>query len=374
MLVALAADESYVTLTHHLCRASLQQLRQAQSFYCPQCKEPLILKIGQVKIPHFAHQKNTNCDLLFSEGESRAHLLGKQQLLLLFQRLQLDVKLEPYLQHLRQRPDLLVIKNNTHYAIEFQCSRLVTERFMERTIGYRQQKIVPIWILNTPTEKHKQQGLFKISLNHFQRLFLSRKGQPFLMTYDVEGQTFYYINHLIVFQGQQYFGFGQSIPLANQVFPFYVPQQLSFELFQSLFVRYQEENVRYLHARLMFSREGVNDDLLRAMYELKLTREALPTFLGVMLKGQEEMGTAAVEWQILLSFFLVRRGVSLSYVTRETIYDFLEWANLRQTQEAQKVVHRYVQLLVKLKVEGIWSVVEKEALMKYVYDELFAIE
>ncbi|MER1984521.1 MAG: competence protein CoiA family protein [Solibacillus sp.] len=374
MLVALAEDQSYVMLTHKLSRVALQRLREAQRFFCPQCKEPLLLKIGQVKIPHFAHRKNSQCDSLFTEGESQAHLLGKQQLFTLFQRLELEVKLEPYLKDLQQRPDLLVTKNNQQYAIEFQCSRLVKDRFIERTKGYKEHGITPVWILNTPSEKYKQQGLIKISINHYQYLFLKRTGRPFLMSYDVERQTFYYINHLIFFQGQQYFGFGQSIPLSQQAFPFYVPQRLAFDLFQTLFARYKQENTQYLHARLMFSRGGVQDDLLRAMYELRLSRDNLPPFIGVMIKGQESMTKPAVEWQILLFYYIFLYRFTFSGLTDDIVFYFLDWANLSTTKQAQQTVTRYVRLLVQLKIEGASSNIDEGLLIKHVYDELFAIE
>ncbi|MER2190962.1 MAG: competence protein CoiA family protein [Solibacillus sp.] len=374
MLVALAEDQSYVMLTHKLSRVALQRLREAQRFFCPQCKEPLLLKIGQVKIPHFAHRKNSQCDSLFTEGESQAHLLGKQQLFTLFQRLELEVKLEPYLKDLQQRPDLLVTKNNQQYAIEFQCSRLVKDRFIERTKGYKAHGITPVWILNTPSEKYRQQGLIKISINHYQYLFLKRTGRPFLMSYDVERQTFYYINHLIFFQGQQYFGFGQSIPLSQQVFPFYVPQRLAFDLFQTLFARYKQENTQYLHARLMFSRGGVQDDLLRAMYELRLSRDNLPLFIGVMINGQESMTKPAVEWQILLFYYIFLYRFTFSGLTDDIVFYFLDWANLSTTKQAQQTVTRYVRLLVQLKIEGASSNIDEGLLIKHVYDELFAIE
>ncbi|WP_455565417.1 competence protein CoiA family protein [Lysinibacillus irui] len=37
-------------------------------FFCPQCLEPVQLKIGHSKIPHFAHLTNNKCSQLFQKG------------------------------------------------------------------------------------------------------------------------------------------------------------------------------------------------------------------------------------------------------------------------------------------------------------------
>lgn len=374
MLVALDAEQSVITLTHTLSRTALQKLREVQSFFCPQCKEPLVLKIGHVKIPHFAHQKNSSCDSFFTEGESKMHLLGKQQLYMWFQRLALDVQLEPYLSDLQQRPDLLVAKKQVPYAIEFQCSRLSQERFVTRTVGYEAHAIAPVWLLSTPSEKYKQQGIIKISINHFQRLFLKDRQLPYLVTYDVDSQTFYYISHLCLYKGQQYFGLGQAIPLAQQVFPFYVPRSVSFEQFQMIMTRYQQENSRHLQGYLLLSRAGVNDALLRAIYELKLDREALPRFVGVYIKGQEHFSKPAVEWQILLLFFIQVHQFALPSMTKQKILYFLEWAGFVVTEEARMVVTRYVQLLVQCKIANAQSDIQPSLFIRALYNELFAID
>ena len=104
MLVALTENQEIFQLTPSITETTLYELRQTTTFYCPQCKESLQLKIGRIKIPHFAHVKNSQCESLFSDGESLTHLLGKQQLFTFFQQYG-NVQLEPYLQQLHQRPN-----------------------------------------------------------------------------------------------------------------------------------------------------------------------------------------------------------------------------------------------------------------------------
>ena len=44
-------------------------------YFCPVCGEPLILKQGEIKIPHFAHKANSGCS--FGINESENHMLMK---------------------------------------------------------------------------------------------------------------------------------------------------------------------------------------------------------------------------------------------------------------------------------------------------------
>ncbi|PKC53710.1 hypothetical protein RhiirA1_478716 [Rhizophagus irregularis] len=155
MLVAITDQNERFVICSSTPKAIYKKIREERTFFCPQCKQPVQFKIGSVKIPHFSHLSNNDCDLRFSEGESEAHLLGKQQLYELFQSLQLNVELESYLPFIKQRPDLLVktSKDNT-FAIEFQCSTISKEKYLYRSKGYLDNNIIPIWIPYTPEVKY----------------------------------------------------------------------------------------------------------------------------------------------------------------------------------------------------------------------------
>lgn len=49
------------------------RVKENQTYFCPDCGERLIRKVGKVKIPHFAHFSHSNCVGL-SEGETPEHL------------------------------------------------------------------------------------------------------------------------------------------------------------------------------------------------------------------------------------------------------------------------------------------------------------
>ncbi len=114
-----------------------------EGWYCPSCKESLIIKNGDVMCSHFSHKKSSNCTA-FSENESREHLLGKKILAENCEKYGVSYKIEAYLPKLNQRPDILIANK---YAIEFQCSSLSVERFKERTLAYQKNGYQVIWIL-----------------------------------------------------------------------------------------------------------------------------------------------------------------------------------------------------------------------------------
>lgn len=130
-------------------------------FFCPDCGERLIRKVGRIKIPHFAHNRNTDCHGL-SEGETLEHI----QLKRLFQewgnRFEEGWRMEVPLGDLSQRPDLL----NNQLAVEIQCSSLPSTRLEERMTGYRQKNYQDWWLLG---EKLQPEG----KLTHLQRQFCS---------------------------------------------------------------------------------------------------------------------------------------------------------------------------------------------------------
>src|SRR5699024_9596828 len=91
-------------------------------YYCPACHQPVYLRRGRGKVAHFAHRPGADCAV--SEGETSAHLRGKQQLFNYFQVQGLRPRLEVYLPVINQRPDILVWRDRRLVAVEFQCSPL----------------------------------------------------------------------------------------------------------------------------------------------------------------------------------------------------------------------------------------------------------
>ena len=372
MLVAMNEQQQLFHLTSKLPPDELQKLKKQQSFFCPLCRERLLLKAGQIKIPHFAHQKNSDCDSLFSEGESAVHLLGKQQLFQLFTVLQLSPVLEPYLSQLQQRPDLLIKFKDHQYAIEFQCSPIAHPSFQQRTSGYRNAGITPIWILHTP-EKFKIPGIVKVSINHTNAQFMQQyKKQNFLMTYDVKSKTFYYISNLIHLHKLQYFAVVKPLPLSQQRFPFLVPEKITKSQFHLLLKNYTKYRERYIRPRLLLSKKGVNDRFFRSIYELRLLMSDLPAILGIPVYNTNAFNRFCIEWQVGLFHFMNCHALTPETMNVQAIPYFFKWYQMELTDERKEAVEHYLTILKHLKVEQLDENIPEEQLFNVLYDELVA--
>ena len=368
MLVAMDEQGQSLILTKSLTKAALQQLR-VTNFYCPQCKERLILKAGAIKIPHFAHTAHSNCDASFAEGESYPHLLGKQQLFEHFRDKQYDVQLETYLHELQQRPDLF-IRTKHIYALEFQCSRIPNELIEKRTNGYKKFGIIPVWLLKTPNVPIHPGSILKCSFNVFHQQFIN---QHTITTYDPLKQQFVYFCHCMYLYGNTFLSEVRIVPLAAQVFPFYRPKPMCKKQFQRMFHQYSEYRQRYLHGRLFYSRKGVKDLFLRAMYELRLQQGDLPLHVGVPVRHAKAIPIFAVEWQLLLFYFMYCHRLAIGSINESTKHYFLMWANLPTVPQAFLAIDEYIQILRKLSIASLSGVCTKEQLIQVLYSEIIAI-
>ncbi|WP_042471240.1 competence protein CoiA [Bacillus ndiopicus] len=372
MLVAHTEQGELFVITLDTCLKKLQQLRQTTTFYCPQCKQPLQLKIGRVKIPHFAHIKSNACDASFAEGESAQHLLGKQQLFSFFQQRVENVVLESYLSPLQQRPDLFVTHYNKHYAIEFQCSVIPYKQVFERTVGYERHAIVPLWLVKTPN-KIPTFGIRKISLSQFyQQFFMRYKEQVYLITYDTVHSRFIYFSNLQYVQGRTWIANVQPLSLDAQSFPFFVPKPLTEQHLKEMFFLYQQHRASFFRTKILFNRKGLNDLFLRGLYEQRLNFEQLPNYIGIPISGGEAISLFSAEWQSHLFFFLHIFNLKLSQLDEQKIYAFLRWAKLPQSTEGFSAIKRYITFLCKIGVESITNKIEDTTLFLHLFSELIA--
>ncbi|MFY3791493.1 competence protein CoiA [Ureibacillus sp. MALMAid1270] len=374
MLVALSEQNERFVLQPDIPKTTLKQLRKDVSFFCPQCKSDVQLKIGTIKIPHFAHLPNHHCDSLFAEGESAQHLLGKAHLFHLFQRLGYEVELESFLSELNQRPDLLV-KNDIDKcnAIEFQCSPIPNDLYLKRTNGYLTNNITPIWIPSTPKTKNLSTGITTISLNeNLQKFILSTINQKYLFTYNPDKRQFTYMTNLLHIKDNQYLSKIQHIPLEQQAFPFYVPKNLTWDEFKHYANVYFNLKERYLTYRIHISKKGVNDLFLRSVYELRLSLSEIPIYIGVPLKDNEFFKVCSVEWQAALFYFTHLHRIHIGKLNRQAIQYFLKWAKLNISDESISIVLNYCNLLNQLKIEHAHSSVDTDKILWTLYTQFLA--
>lgn len=326
ILTACSEEGKLIILSPELERQELRRWRQTRSFYCPQCKGSVQLKVGDIVIPHFAHRKDTACSASFSEGESPNHLNGKRLLYQFLTAVQKEVALEPLVSKISQRPDLLVKTGKKSYPIEFQCSTIPISLLEERTAGYRKAGMEPIWILHTPVKiANKAEGVGLFQFSKFQEWFIDRTSpeKGVLLTFNPHNQTFHYFSSLLHVAGQRYIGMHRILPLNFQTFPFARPKAPTRNEIRQYGNLYGTLRQKELQNRILLNRKGINDPFLRSCYEMKMLPTQLPPWMGVPVLGNQAFREADVEWQFCLVHFLKRNEIPFSDVAPYSIERFV---------------------------------------------------
>ncbi|WP_028782063.1 competence protein CoiA [Thalassobacillus devorans] len=140
-----------------------------ESYFCPQCKAPVLVRAGSKVVPHFAHFPNSSCPSSKS-GEGAYHQQGKVRLWEWLQAQGYNPVLEGYLPEIGQRPDLLLQTKSRRIAIEYQCARISEKEIAKRTRQYNEIGIFPFWILGGNRVVRKGSGL--LQLTAFERNFI----------------------------------------------------------------------------------------------------------------------------------------------------------------------------------------------------------
>lgn len=374
MLVAYNEHKQAIILFQLLPQQDLQALK-TERYYCPQCGEPVIIKAGPVKIPHFAHKRQTACDSLFTERESVAHLTGKQQLYTWLQSRGVSARLEATIPQLLQRPDILATVQNKHYAIEFQCSPISEQLFRERTAGYMSYGIQPIWILkNMAPKTARQPQIQALKLTHFQQLFVQRASKlPFLVCYDVDRQQFVYYHHLFFTRANHCVAAVSTLPLQAQRLPLLQPTTISQHTFQQLFGLFRNRQQAFIDASYTFGQAKVHDLLWRSMYELRILYDQIPFTVGIPTIDSEFICESTLKWQVTLHYYAQLYQLSIANLQADDVQQFLRWANFATSQQAENAVLQYVAVCQQLKIETVHSTVSVRELIQCIYSQFVAI-
>ena len=335
-----------------MSREQLLLLRNTSQFICPQCENPLRLKIGNVVIPHFAHITLTTCLTSFSERESPAHLKGKQQLAEYFSRIGCEVEVEAYLPKIAQRPDLLIRQENKRFAIEFQCSVISIEDVIKRNRGYKSIKLPSIWLLSTPIQLHELSvGISSIKLSKFMQFFIKKYpiSGATIITYNPKTLCFVYLSQLLHIGGTSFIANVRSLSVDQQTFPFALVKSLSSSDKRMYWNVFQQKRSRYLRNRIFSSKFGAKDRFLKHCYMQQIRPEDLPLYIGFPIDDSESIQDHLVEWQMALVCALSRSKTELKYVNEEWIKMFINNnCKVFNSKKAFKVVNRYCKLLLNL--------------------------
>lgn len=313
LLSAMMDNGIQLVLTRQMTKSALSRLREEHRFHCPQCEGRMWLKLGDVRIPHFAHQAGTECREEFAEGESEAHLKGKQLLYEMFGNLGLPTGMETRIKAIRQRPDLLVEKEGHAHAIEFQCSPISGSAVNERTKGYRSLDIGVHWIPLTPENWGRPGPPVRLhTVPAFLRMFFRDGGAAgqYIMTFDPLTAHFYYFIHPMHASGNQFIGKMIALPYTQQHFPFAVPSPPDEAEFGRYLTIYAKKRKAFLDRRVQLSRKGIQDPLLRACYENGVMIGRLSPYIGVPTLHSGRYSDHAAEWQAMYVFLLASHGTA----------------------------------------------------------------
>lgn len=121
------------------------ELKSNGPFLCPECDKEVVLKIGTVRLNHFAHKSAKSCD--YGAGETDAHRRCKKAIYEALLR-EPNVKKAALERSLTTcRPDVSAYINGVPVAIEVQISTLSMEKIIQRTAEYARKGIYVLWLL-----------------------------------------------------------------------------------------------------------------------------------------------------------------------------------------------------------------------------------
>lgn len=313
MLTALNQDGQLITLQGE-ARNSAIRLRKQKKFYCPICKEPLMLKAGPVKIPHFSHRHRSQCTGAASEPESPRHLKGKLDLFEWCKISRLDASLELYLPDIKQRPDLLVKSGGKQYAIEFQCTPISVQTVEKRSMRYLLSGIKPIWIVGGPPfHKRKTREIFELTEYHW-ALSIKVNDQTMLAGYEPENGLVSLITHISSFSSRKIFSKYHQMPLTDVKFPLKAfgarppfPMQ-----------RWLNEKNNWIQQKVRHG-DLIQDRFLKAVYMAGSNPFLFNPLIGLPVNYMESFVSHPVEWQFFiwtdcLKKLRLNKNISLKYV------------------------------------------------------------
>ncbi|KON89417.1 hypothetical protein AF332_23110 [Sporosarcina globispora] len=302
MLAASTEKGDRIILLGSHSKQALKQYRERHIFYCPECKEEVIMKIGNKRIPHFSHKKGSECPESY-ESETEYHIKGK---LLLYQWLKtkgLNPILEPFFPEISQRPDIGVHYKGVNYALEYQCSVISEEVFKKRSEAYLQSGIIPIWIL--AGKNIKRIGQTKIALSGFQYLFLRQtaSGNWVIPSFCPVTKSFINVHQI------------QPLTVRNayahydvKTF-FHADVNVLFDPYLENYINIREwkNEIRKIKNFLAQNSGAYKDNFLQYLYSSSLAPAFLPPEIGLPVRHSPFIETAPLQWQSYLYLDVISR-------------------------------------------------------------------
>ncbi|MGP4077199.1 competence protein CoiA [Halobacillus sp. K22] len=287
------AEDSSGTL-QTLLHLSPQQLQapRTDTYYCPHCKEALLIRSGTKVKPHFAHFPRSEC--VANRGESEGHEKGKWALYEWLVQHNYEAKLEYPLHGLAQRPDVFVTIGSKQIAVEYQCTRISKEEMVRRTTQYKDHDIFPFWIAGS---KHlRRSGSSVIHMTEFLRnLLYSFNHHYHLYFFDSMTNRITIASNLRSITQRKILADLQSYPLSNIRFPqlFQTPLSSSLHDFLPMWEKLLYGYRTVYHPHVSRQEQSFRDDL----YKRGLHFSLLPTLAFLPSRGEVSGTDASYIWQ-----------------------------------------------------------------------------
>ncbi|MGJ7910347.1 competence protein CoiA [Neobacillus sp. LXY-1] len=355
MLTAKTKTGEPITLGGDHQKEELLELRRLEQFYCPICGEPVVLKLGDQRIFHFAHQ-NKHCCSECHEGETIYHMKGKLQLFQWIKSQGIPCVLEYYDKDLKQRPDVMFTYNGHRYALEFQCSMISEELFIKRTTYYLQNGYSPLWIVSLPNIKKKKKN--QLSLTNFAYLFLQLTSNYIyqIPVYCPETKVFHLLQSLKPYSIKNTFTQQVQFPLNTiKIENLLSPKQSRSQVSMTGWVNELEQYNRNWALRS----DTIRNPFLCELYRHNLNLFLLPPELGLPVPHSFFIQTPPVIWQSYLFLDFIKNKEPGALISIKEIYGHvfkrinrkeILLRNLPQIPDVNpmKPVMEYIQLLCRL--------------------------
>lgn len=306
MFVAKKRDGSYFSLLDCKRIDELERITKGESFYCPVCNSALLLKQGQVRRIHFAHQFNS-CTAS-SDPESPYHLEGKVKLYESFLPYNQPI-LEHHIPNTNQRADVYMETDYGRYAFEFQCSNLSAADFKRRTKLYEKEGIHPIWIIGRQFLVPLDRNVSPLKLSSFQWRFLQRpspQSPPFILSFCPKRSMFSY--HRPIFSINSSTTYLNSQPSEHWLEkPTFIKQQSP--LWKEHYLHYKKK------WRYQYSFYKPHQKLRSYCYgKMTIPLSLFPAEIGLPVTSFYHIHTSLIEWQAWLYFDSIYQTPTFSLI------------------------------------------------------------
>lgn len=293
MLRAQLKNGSFITLAL-LTKEEIGAIRLAEKFFCPACKEEVIVKAGERVTPHFAHQVQADCNH-YHGGEGTYHAKGKLLLYHWLKQQRINVELEVFIPEIKQRPDMLIHLGKRKIAVEYQCAKVSAKEIRLRNQGYQKLDIIPIWILGAKQFKRITDNRF--SFNAFSLQFIHQ------FSPDFPTSIYYFCPHTLqlsiindIYLTSMKHAVGQLTfqKLSQMNFlDLFMYQRFTEEQLYSLWF-FQQRSFRLRERRRAFGSELAYRNWL---YERGIYPHALPSIVNLPVQSQFRMKVPLYNWQ-----------------------------------------------------------------------------